>query len=110
RGSFDMVSAAMPVQPSISRTTEKIMLTRLIDPAPPRASELPAPSAAPARPASEDVGQCSCEIIPGDDRETSSRPNRRLCHRGSHNDDDYGCKIIRYQPLSARRQEPHRSR
>src|SRR5439155_14426275 len=27
-------------------------------------------------------------------RETSSRPNRHLCHRGSHNDDDHGCKII----------------
>jgi hypothetical protein len=27
-------------------------------------------------------------------RETNSRPNRDLCHRGSHNDDDHGCKII----------------
>jgi len=44
------------------------MLARLIDPAAPRASELPAaPSAAPARPASEDAGQCSRAIIPGDD-------------------------------------------
>jgi hypothetical protein len=40
----------------------------LIDSAPPRASELPAaPSAAPARPASEHAGQCSRAIIPGDD-------------------------------------------
>jgi hypothetical protein len=45
----------------------EIMPTRLIDPAPPRASELPAPSAAPARPASEDAGQGSHAIIPGDD-------------------------------------------
>jgi hypothetical protein len=44
------------------------MSARLIDFAPPRASELPAPpSAAPARPASEDSGQCSRAIIPGDD-------------------------------------------
>ena len=43
------------------------MPTRLIDRAPPRASELPAPSAAPARPASEDAGQGSRAIIPGDD-------------------------------------------
>jgi hypothetical protein len=43
------------------------MPARLIDPALPRASELPdAPSAAPARPASEDAGQ-SRAIIPGDD-------------------------------------------
>jgi hypothetical protein len=62
-----MMSAATLVQPSISRTTEKIMPTRLIDPAPPRASELPAPSAAPARPANEDAGQGSRAIIPGDD-------------------------------------------
>ena len=27
-------------------------------------------------------------------RETSSHPNRHLCHQGSHNDDDHGCKII----------------
>jgi hypothetical protein len=40
------------------------MPAHLIDPAPPRASELPA---APARPASEDAGQCSRAIIPGDD-------------------------------------------
>jgi hypothetical protein len=62
-----MMSAATLVQPSISRTTEKIMPARLIDPAPPRASELPAPSAAPARPANEDAGQGSRAIIPGDD-------------------------------------------
>ena len=44
------------------------MSARLIDSAPPRASELPAPpSAAPARPASENSGQCSRAIIPGDD-------------------------------------------
>jgi hypothetical protein len=44
------------------------MPARLIDSAPPRASELPAaPSAAPARPASEDHGQHSRAIIPGDD-------------------------------------------
>jgi hypothetical protein len=44
------------------------MPMRLIDTAPPRASELPAaPSAAPARPASEDAGQGSRPIIPGDD-------------------------------------------
>ena len=44
------------------------MPARLIDTAPPRASKLPAaPSAAPARPASEDAGQCSRAIIPGDD-------------------------------------------
>ena len=43
------------------------MPARLIDSAA-RASELPAaPSAAPARPASEDAGQCSRAIIPGDD-------------------------------------------
>ena len=43
------------------------MPARLIDPAPPRASELPAaPTAAAARPASEDAGQCSRAIIPGD--------------------------------------------
>jgi hypothetical protein len=40
------------------------MPARLIDSAPPRASELPA---APARPASEHAGQCSRAIIPGDD-------------------------------------------
>ena len=64
RGASGMMSAATRVQPSISKTTEKIMPARLIDPAPPRASELPA---APARPASEDAGQCSRAIIPGDD-------------------------------------------
>jgi hypothetical protein len=40
------------------------MSARLIDSAPPRASELPG---APARPASEDFGQRSRAIIPGDD-------------------------------------------
>ena len=40
----------------------------LIDSAPPRAAELPAaPSAAQARPTSEDAGQRSRAIIPGDD-------------------------------------------
>jgi hypothetical protein len=44
------------------------MPARLIDSAPPRASEPPAtPSAAPPRPASEDDGQRSRAIIPGDD-------------------------------------------
>ena len=44
------------------------MPARLINPAPPRVAELPAaPSAAPARPASEDAGQRSRAIIPGDD-------------------------------------------
>jgi len=44
------------------------MPARLFDASPPRASELPAaPSATPARPASEDAGQCSRAIIPGDD-------------------------------------------
>ena len=44
------------------------MPMRLIDTAPPRASEPPAaPSAAPARPTSEDAGQHSRAIIPGDD-------------------------------------------
>ena len=44
------------------------MPARSIDSGPPRASELPAaPSAAPARPASEDSGQRSRAIIPGDD-------------------------------------------
>src|SRR6267143_231872 len=32
--------------------------------------------------------------FPATIRETSSRPNRHFCHRGSHNDDDHGCKII----------------
>jgi hypothetical protein len=53
---------------SVFKTTEKIMPARLIDTAPSRASELPAaPSAAPARPASEDAGQCSRAIFVGDD-------------------------------------------
>ena len=44
------------------------MPARLFDSAGPRASELAAaPSAAAARPASEDAGQCSRAIIPGDD-------------------------------------------
>ena len=44
------------------------MLVRLIDSASPRATELPpAPSAAPVRPESEDSGQRSLAIIPGDD-------------------------------------------
>jgi hypothetical protein len=44
------------------------MPARLIDSAPPRAAELSAaPSVAPARPASEDVGQRSRAFIPGDD-------------------------------------------
>ena len=44
------------------------MPLRLINSVPLRARELPAaPSAAPARPASEDAGQCSRAIIPGDD-------------------------------------------
>ena len=44
------------------------MPARLFDSAPPRASELPAaPSAAPARPASEHADQCSRAIMPGDD-------------------------------------------
>jgi hypothetical protein len=63
-----MMSAATWVQPSTSQTTEKIMPARLFDSAPPRSSELSAaPSAAPARPASEDAGRCSRAIIPGDD-------------------------------------------
>jgi len=44
------------------------MPVRLINSVPPRARELPlAPSAAPPRPASEDSGQRSRAIIPGDD-------------------------------------------
>jgi hypothetical protein len=58
------MSTATRAQPSISKTTEKIMPARLIDSAPSRASE---PPAAPARPASEDAGQCSRAIVPGDD-------------------------------------------
>jgi len=62
------MSTATRVQPSISKTTEKIVPARLFDSASPRSSELPAaPSAAPARPANEDAGQCSGAIIPGDD-------------------------------------------
>jgi hypothetical protein len=62
-----MMSVTTRVQPSISKTTEKIMPARLFDSASPPASELPAPSAAPARPPNEDAGQCSRAIIPGDD-------------------------------------------
>jgi hypothetical protein len=44
------------------------MPVRLIDSTPPRARELPAaPSGAPVRPASENGGQRSSAIIPGDD-------------------------------------------
>ena len=44
------------------------MPARLINPAPPRVAEAPAAhSAAPPRPASEDTGQRSSAIIPGDD-------------------------------------------
>jgi hypothetical protein len=63
-----MMSAAMRVHHSISKTTEKIMPARLFDSAPPRASEPTAAlSAASARPANEHAGQCSRAIIPGDD-------------------------------------------
>jgi hypothetical protein len=63
-----MMSAATRVQPSTSKTAEQIMPTGLIDSALPSGSELPtAPSAVPARPASEDAGQRSRAIIPGDD-------------------------------------------
>jgi hypothetical protein len=80
-----MMSAAMRVQPSVSKTTEKIMPARLIDPAPPRASELPAaPSAAPARPASEDAGQCSRAIIPGDDPGDQQPPKSTLLPIEAH--------------------------
>jgi len=54
------------------------MPARLFDAAGPRASELPAaPSAAPARPASEHAGQCSRAIIPGDDPGDQQPPERR---------------------------------
>ena len=46
--------------------------------------------------------------FPATIRETSSRPNRHLCHRGSHNDDDHGCKIIRF-PASFRSPSKNRS-
>jgi hypothetical protein len=58
------------------------MPTGLIDSALPRGSELPA---APARPASEDTRQPSCEIIPGDDPGDQQPPRSTLCHQGSHN-------------------------
>jgi hypothetical protein len=64
---------------SVFKTTEKMMPARLIDTAPPRASELPAaPSAAPARPASEDAGQRSRAIIPGDDPGDQQPPKSTL--------------------------------
>ena len=48
--------------------------------------------------------------FPATIRETSSRPNRHLCHRGSNNDSDRGCKISTLPGhFSARRQEPLRS-
>ena len=51
------------------------MPARLINPAPPRVAEAPAaPSAAPPRPASEDTGQRSRVIIPGDDPGDQQRP------------------------------------
>jgi hypothetical protein len=54
------------------------MPAHLFDSAPPRASELPAaPSAAPARPASEDAGQGSHAIIPGDDPGDQQPPKSR---------------------------------
>jgi hypothetical protein len=43
---------------------------------------------------SEDAVKVRGRLFPATVRETSSRPNRHLCHRGSHNDDDHGCKII----------------
>ena len=50
------------------KNTEKLMPTGLIDSALPGGSERSAaPSAAPARPANEDIGQRSLAIIPGDD-------------------------------------------
>src|SRR5215472_12299249 len=74
-----MMSAVSRAHLSISKTTEKIMPARLFDSAPPRASELAAaPSAAPARPASEDSGQRSRAIIPGDDPGDQHRPNLHL--------------------------------
>ena len=73
----------MQVQPSISETKEKIMPTPLIDYfTPPRAAELPAaPSAASARPASEDAGQRSRAIIPGDDPGDQQQPIGRITPR-----------------------------
>ena len=45
--------------------------------------------------------------FPATIRETSSYPNRQLCHRGSHNEDDHGCKTkYASRPLSARRPRP----
>jgi hypothetical protein len=76
----DTMSAATQVQPSIPETTEKIMPAPLIDySTPPRAAELPAaPSAAPARPATEDAGQRSRAIIPGDDPGDQQQPIGRI--------------------------------
>ena len=54
------------------------MPARLFESAPPRASELrTAPSAALARPASEDAGQCSRAIIRGDDPGDQQPPKSR---------------------------------
>jgi hypothetical protein len=62
------ISAATRVHPSISKTTGKIMLTGLIDSALLSGSELStAPSAIPTRSVSENAGQRSRAIIPGDD-------------------------------------------
>jgi len=58
------------------------MPARLINPAPPRVAEAPAaPSAAPPRPASEDTGQCSRAIIPGDDPGDQQPPDRAIIKR-----------------------------
>jgi hypothetical protein len=55
------------------------MSARLINSPPPRARELPAaPSVARARPASEDAGQCSRAIIPGDDPGDQQPPEPTL--------------------------------
>jgi hypothetical protein len=62
------ISAATRVHPSISKTTEKIVFTGLIDSALLSGSELPtAPSGIPARSVSENAGKRSRAIIPGDD-------------------------------------------
>ena len=48
--------------------------------------------------------------FPATIRETSSRRNRHLRHRNSHNGDDHRCKIkYAFRPLSLRHQEPLRS-
>jgi hypothetical protein len=65
---FAMMSTATGAQPSISKTTEQIMPTGSVDSALPGGGEhLTTPSAIPARPASEEAGQRSRAIIPGDD-------------------------------------------